>query len=633
MDASLAYLLFIGVLLSLGTLTASVLPTRGARIGLGAALSLALVVDVTWFAAPLIDWSARLADGVWVGVFALILLLALLTARYYRTRGDLPAWEWPGRRELAILLVVIVGFGVVAALLPVPLDTDAQGFGYLALTLRDGGDYLTLAPWHPDIQSLYSPAFLGLIAHLSARFDLDISTLELIAGAITAALFVWLAYDLGCELDDRRTGRAFLIAALIGTGLVTAFMDSHYTALLALLFSLAFLTFVLRFLATGRWSSALFAALCLAAVPLSQPDTTIALIVGYAPWLLVLPFAKPRPSLRAWLVISAVIPLVALGIVAPWLISLRDLLGSTIESPFVVETSHWRTLVITQGGLSAVLAALGFWLGLRRRRPVDLLAMIWLIAIVEFSTLGLLERAIPAVMDPLLKYDYPFSLAWHGPIIPYIMLGGSALVWIANRLGAERVDRWVGRLAVPVAILGLGAIAAGVVYFDPLLSESKGHLSFYGAFSSEADVDALHWLRDNTPTDARILNHPGLYEADWAPVIAERDTIYFRMQPFFKGTAAVDAEQDALRAVWRDPADPANLDLLRAAGVSYVVLPQVFGNPASLTDMVRWKAPLPDAAAYLQTSLSRAPYLELVYDRDGAQVYAVIEPPAGDPNE
>jgi len=531
-----------------------------------------------------------------------------------------------------ILLVVIVGFGTVAALLPVPLDTDAQGFGYLALTLRDGGDFLTLAPWHPDVQSLYSPAFLGLIAHLSARFDLDMSSLELILGAITAALFVWLAYDLGCELEGRRTGCAFLVAALIGTGLVTAFMDSHYTALLALLFALAFLTFVLRFLAGGGWSNALLAALCLAAVPLSQPDTTIVLIIGYAPWLLVLPFAKPRPTWRAWLVVAVLIPAAALAVAAPWLVSLRDLLDSNIESPFVVELSHWRALVITQGGLSALLAALGLALGVRRRRPADLLAIVWLLAIVEFSTLGLLEHAIPTVMDPLLKYDYPFSLAWHGPIIPYIVLGGSALVWLADRLGAARVDHWVGRLAVPVAILALAAIAAGVVFFDPLLAETKGRLSFYGAFSSAADVDAMHWLRDHTPADARILNHPGLYEADWAPVIAERDTIYFRMQPFFKGTTQVEAEQEALRAVWRDPADPANLDLLRAAGVSYVLLPQVFGNPASLDDMVRWQAPLPDTAAYLQTLLDRAPYLELVYDQDGAQVYAVVTPPA-DSNE
>ena len=482
--AVIAYLVLMAFLLGVGTLVASILPTRGARIGLGAVVFLALIVDGTWIAAPIIGWSPALMDAVWIGVFALIGLGAAMTASYYRGTVGQPVWTWPSGRDGLFLLVVIALFGAAVLVLPVPLDTDAQGFGYLALTLREGEDYTTLAPWHPETDYLYSPGYIGLIAHLSTRFDLGIHTLELIFSAATAILFVWTAYDLGSELGGPRVGRALMLAAVIGTGLVTAFLDSHFTALLALLFSLGFITFVMRFLNTWRWSSVLFAAICLAAVPLSQPDTTLALIIGYAPWLIVVWLSKPRPAFRTWLVIAFVIPLVALGIAAPWLISLRDLLGSNIESPFQVDSDHWRTMLLMHGGIVVVLAGLGVLIGLRRPHPAYWLALIWLVGIVEFSTLGLLEEMFPDVAEPLLKYDYPFSLAWHGPIIPYTILGGLALVWLANRLGGPRFDRWVGRLAIPFCLLALAGLVAGFVYFDDLLAESKDRVDFYGAFSS-----------------------------------------------------------------------------------------------------------------------------------------------------
>jgi hypothetical protein len=627
----LAYLVLAAILLGIGALAASILPTRGARIGLGAGLFLALVVDSTWLLAPIGGWLPRLGDAAWLGMFILIAGAALAAAVHYstpqnRTGAPDAPWQWPTGHDYAFLFFIVAVFGVVVWALPVPLDTDAQGFGYLALMLRDGQDYTTLAPWHPEISYLYSPAYPGLIAHLSARLDLGIQTLQVAFSAVTAVLFVWMAYDLGCELEDRRTGRAFMLAAAIGIGMVTAFFDSHYTALLALDFSLAFLIFVLGFLKEGGWLRALAAAVCLAAVPLTQPDTTIALIIGYVPWLLVLVLAHPRPSFARWAVIAAVVPALALLIVTPWLLSIRDLLGADIESPFAVDLDHWRTLVFMHGGIVVALAAIGVGVGLRERTPAQWLGMVWMVGIVEFSTTGLLERTFPDLVEPLLKYDYPFSLAWHGPIIPYVILGGSALVGLSAVFGRERIDRLVGRLAMPVIVLGAAVLVAGIVYFHPLLEASKDVVNFYGAFSSQADVHAMEWLRDNTPADARVLNHPGPQEGDWAPVISERDTIYYRPQPFFQGDELSQAEQVALRAFWRDPSNPANAALLADFRVQYVLVPQVFGNPDSLDDALRWRSPIPEAASYLETPVSAAPYLRLVYDNDGAQVYRLMTP-------
>ena len=78
------------------------------------------------------------------------------------------------------------------------------------------------------------------------------------------------------------------------------------------------------------------------------------------------------------------------------------------------------------------------------------------------------------------------------------------------------------------------------------------------------------------------------------PVISERDSVYFRPQPFFQGTAHAEAEQQAMLAFWQNPADPANAALLRDANISYVIVPQIIGNPASFETMVRWHPPLDD---------------------------------------
>jgi hypothetical protein len=570
----LAYLVLITVLLSVGSLVAVVIPTRGTRLGLGAVVFLALIVDGTWLIAPITAWSSALADAVWVGVLALVLLAVAANTKY---RGGIigqPARTGPSARDLTFLALVVALFGVLLLVLPVPLDTDAQGFGYLALTLREGGDYTSLAPWH-------------------------------------------------CEWDGPRTGRGFMLASLIGTGLITVFMDSHFTALLALIFELAFITFVVAFLRTGSWASALFAAICLAGVPLAHQDMTIALIIGYVPWLILVWLGRPRPRLRIWLGIAVIIPLAALVIVSPWLLSITDLLRSDIRSPYMTKLNHWRVMTITQGGICVALVGIGMLVGWRRRQLILLWMTVWIVGLVEFSTLGVLGDNFPNLTATLFKYNYPLGLAWNGPLIPYTVLGGTGLVWLADRIGQDRIERLVGKLAVPVSSLLTMILVTGIVFLYALLDTRKTHRDLIGCISSAADVDAMLWLRDNVPENARILNHPGPLEGDWAPVVTEHDTVYFRAQFFFQSIYRMNAEQDAFRAFWSDPANPDHEKLFRELGVSYVLVPQVFGGSGRFEHRVRWLDPLPTATVYPSIIFEGIPYLRLVYERDGARVYEV----------
>ena len=54
---------------------------------------------------------------------------------------------WPGPRDLLFFGFAALLFVIPALILPVPLDTDAQGFGYLGLMTKLGGGFNTLAPF------------------------------------------------------------------------------------------------------------------------------------------------------------------------------------------------------------------------------------------------------------------------------------------------------------------------------------------------------------------------------------------------------------------------------------------------------------------------------------------------------
>lgn len=617
--------IFGAVVVGAGAMLAPAWPTVQPRIGLMAALALGLVIGGAVFWATLFGWNTLVIDYL---LFALVTSIFLFgTLSYGQKRAEKRGEEladvdqgWPGPNDLLLFAFAALLFVLPALALPVPLDTDAQGFGYLALMARMGGEFDSLAPFHPEITYLYAPGFTALTAYLSQQLGQGLHDVQLAVSAVLAFMLVLLAYDFGAEFRDKRLGRAMAVAMLGGLGLFTAFMDSHYTTLLALVFAFAFLIFIMRYLRGRLVADAIAAGLMLGAVVLCHPDTTIILGLGYVPWLLTMWLGQPRPTLRIWLVMVIGVPLVALLGIAPWLLNARDLLGSELVSPFARDPNHWQVMILYHGVWIVPTALLGAVVGLRRRKQMAILSVGWLVLILDFSTTGILESLFGGVLSPVFRFDYPFSIAWHGPIIPYTILGGMGLLWLWDRFAERRVGGTLNRFA-PVMLGGLIVLAlAGFIFNRELLAFSKDRVAFYGAFSSQADVQAMLWLKQNTPPDARVLNHPGPHEADWVPVISERDTIYYRPQPFFRGDDASLIEQEGLRAFWQDPANPANAVLLADAEVDYVIVPQIVTNPQSIAQMFRWRAPFSEAIE-MQSSVADAPYLELLFDADGAQVY------------
>lgn len=639
-------LIFGAVLLGCGTLLSPAWPSKQPRIGLLTALALALVVGGSCIYATLFGWNTLVVDYL---LFALVTAVFLGgTLSYGQLRAQRQGREladrdqgWPGPRDLAFLALGALVFVIPALLFPVPLDTDAQGFGYLALMLREGGDFTSLAPWHPEISYLYAPGFSAIVAYLSAQLGAGVHEVQLGVGAVLGAFAVWLVYDFGAELRDKRLGRAMVLALLLGGGLFSAFLDSHYTALLGLVFALAFFTFAHRWLRDGYPADAFAAALVLGALVLAHPDLTIITGLGFAPWLLLLiADRRARPPRRRWWLLALGVPALAALSIAPWLRASADLLGSDIVSPFERAAWHWRVLLLPpyHGVWLLPLVITGAWVGWRsgdHLRRATLLALGWLILVLDFSTTGLLARLAPGLVAPVLRYDYPFSIAWHGPIIPYTLLGGLGVLHFWERTLKRRIDSFLRRHAWPLFAAAFALALLPLLAREPFLAASKSGLpaqifKLYGAFASADDIAALEWLREHSAADARLLNFPAPHEGEWAALIAERDAVYYRWQPFFRGTATSLAEQETFLAFWRDPAAPEHEALLRAAGITHVVLPQIVRRPELQAEMFRWRDPFA-TAWQMASDPADAPYLALVFAQRGAEVYAVVEPRATNP--
>jgi len=244
----LVLFVFSSVVMVAGAMLAPAWPTAQPRIALNAALALGVVLGGAIFWAMLFGWNTLVIDYL---LFALITVIFLGgTLSYGQRRAEKRGAElldqdqgWPGPGDLAFFALVAFIFALPTLIFPVPLGTDAQGFGYLGLMVKLGGGFRTLTPWQPEIEYLYAPGFPLLIAYLSQQLGVGLHTVQVAVGGVLSLILVWLAYDFGSEVQGKPLGRAMAVAMLLGTGLFTAFMDSHLTTLLGMVFALACLTY------------------------------------------------------------------------------------------------------------------------------------------------------------------------------------------------------------------------------------------------------------------------------------------------------------------------------------------------------------------------------------------------------
>jgi len=578
---------------------------------LGLGLAFIIVPDV-WLASAVgyrFPWQLGLN-------VALVIALGVATRGHWRAWVNWirEQWQWPGAAWIAVAAI----FLIPAFVIQLPFDTDAQGFGLLALTVRLGGSITTLAPFWPEIKFFYSPAFFLLAAQLSDLAGGAAMPAVLIAlGHVLAVVTVGGVYAVGREFGGEHVGAWAAIFSVIGFALFSTVMDSAYTNVLGNFLTAAILVLLFRAMREPTRLNIALAAVALASLPVSHPDSIIHLLMAYVPFYALVWLARQRPTARQYLAAAVAVPALGVALCLPWVMRVLPLVsGINVHERQNPQWAHALALLILNGVAPVLLALAGLWLAARRRSWPDLWLIGWAVMIVEVSTLGNLDALSRGTTIDPMKIFYPFGVAWHATIIPVPVLAGMAVAhWRSRWGGGSHGQRW----RVPLSVgLTLAAVLAGL-FSGPLIAASKGRVSIVGQLSSAADVRAMQWLRDHTPPDALILNYPGI-EGDWAPVIAERRTVHFREQLFYIGAASAWALQDQLRPVFLDPVSPVSEAAIRAAGVDYVLVPQVVGRPESLADALRWRPPFvePQRSAFAQ-----AGYLELVQDFDGAQIWKV----------
>jgi hypothetical protein len=577
---------------------------------LGLGMAILVVVDV---------WAASIAG--YILALQLILNIAVIAACAIYARPYLrdwlawvrTQWPWPALGWLAVAAIFIIPAFVV----PVPFDTDAQGFGFLALTVRLGGSIDTLVPFWPEIKYLYSPAFFLFAAQLSDMLGgLAMHTVLLGLGHILAAATVAGVYAVGHEFGGERVGGWAAVFSVIGYALFSTVMDSAYTNVFGNFLTAAIIVLIFRAARDPNRFNTALAAVALASLPLSHPDSIIHLLMAYVPFYFTIWLARERPTRKQYLTLTVVIPALAVALCLPWIIRMLPLVGSVnVHERQHPSIEFVRALLTLNGWLPPLLAIVGLGIALYRRRWFDLWLITWTVAIIEIAALGNLDAiSLRTAADPMQIF-YPFGVAWHATIIPVPILAAEAVCAI------PALQRW----AVPrrwAAWASVGIIVAGVItaiLATPIVQFSKDKVRIVGAFSSLDDLDAMAWIKNNTPADAFILNYPGI-EGDWVPVLTERKTVQFREQLFYIGAEPAWALQEEMITAYHNPASPDSEQRIRDAGIDYILVPQIIGRPDSFATAMRWRPPFIQP---MQSSFADASYLELIQDFSGAQIYKV----------
>ena len=449
--------------------------TQPLLIGLYAFCALVLVVGLVWRATR----PGALARIRWkwlpVGVLGLAALIGLAAWRLYQARDLLlPAWVDSVHHTLIVRVI-----------------------------MENGGLPTTLDPYLPAEFS-YHYGFHVLAALFASLANIEPAVALLWFGQILNALITLSVYRLAMEVwNDWR--RAVLAALLVGFGL---HMPAYYltwgrytllTGLLLLPLAMAALMRVSR-RPTDR-STMLAAVILTAGVALSH-YTTLLLLGFFTFILLVAPLLRSRlpdesgVQPRRWQAIWPV-ALTALGgvlIAAPWLARVWQQTSTqaaiSLVSPLnSSQSEYWDYILYLLGPAHnatwLAVAGVGLVWALLRK-PARPLAVWGLLLALLTLPWGL--RLAPFRPDHMaIVLFLPASLLAADLVFSLVELA-SKLPWF-----------WLKRVTQATVIL---AALTGVGWGG---WQTRDILNPGTVFITQADLDALNWVRENTPAEARFM--------------------------------------------------------------------------------------------------------------------------------
>lgn len=511
-------LIFASVLLGAGAMLSPAWPTEQPRIGLAATMALALVIGGTVFWSLLFGWDPLIVDYM---LFALVTTIFLGGAMSYgQSRAEARGEElldheqgWTGPEDLLFFLGVGVAFTGIVLLFLLPTGEHAPLVSYMGLSAKVGGTFDSLSPYAPDIAIHYPPGFSSISAYLSQQLNHPIASIQIGIAAVMCIINVWLIYDFGSELQDKRLGRAIAIALLVGTGLLSALLNGQYSAVLGILFSVALFTYAFRYRAHGLRADAVGAGLMMGAVIIVHPLMLVTTLLGYGSLIGISVFFVGRIKPRRWLVLVLFVPVVALIATSPYLIAIAPTLDLPAMFDLMVQPiNDLNALIGYHGILIGLFTIVGTVIAIREQRIMGLWAIGYLALVLSLQ--------IFSGFSELLSYPL---------IIPLAVLGGFGLLWIWEQIIVPMIPQ-KGR-AVPIAMSVLGVIVWAVITISTLSIPSLS--------ATANDYDVLLWVRQNTEEDVQLLN----YETDeWVEIITERNTVFSPLD---------DAPNDELAGFWQ----------------------------------------------------------------------------------
>lgn len=262
------------VMLGAGGMLSPAWRTPQPRVGLASVLSFALVSGGAVWWAFAFGWSTLVVDYLFFALLSGVVLGGTLSTGQMRAeaRGeefDDSQQGWTGPQDLFFFAIVGILMSLAVLMVGLPFGTEAVQLAHYTHHLRLTDGFGTLAPYY-DITYQQAPIFLTFTAYLSQQLDQAIPYVQLGVGTVTAFLSVWVAYDFGSEVRDKRLGRAIGLAVLVEGGLLWGLFSGEYNALLAVMFFWAFLTYGYRLVRYGGRQDLVGTGLLLGAVCLSD---------------------------------------------------------------------------------------------------------------------------------------------------------------------------------------------------------------------------------------------------------------------------------------------------------------------------------------------------------------------------
>jgi len=557
----------------------------------------------------------------------------------------------PGSRRLdlpllALLAVIALVFGVrlwVARGINVGFWGDSYQHTMITqLMLDNGGLFQSWEPYAPLQTFTYHFGFHSDVALFQWATGWLTGNLTprtvVLAGQFLNGLAALALYPLTVRLcgGNRWAGVVAVLVAGLLTPMPMFYVNwGRYTQLAGQAILPVALWFVLEAVEEQRrdWRRLVLAIVMLTGLVLTHYRVAALAVAFLVPYLGLWTFQRwigqkqGRPQAYGWLEPAARLILVgsaSLALAVPWLLHLEQGYWPSIANGFIQRQTpaSWVAEYNTVGDVNEyvsdlllVLAGLGALLSLWRRRPV-FLVVLWAGLVFLMTNPHLIGLPGTGLMT-----NFAIAIALYLPVAMLVgYLGGEVIGFLSRRGQGKRWPRTipVGGLAgcaalIAILLVGLVGVRDRAAALDP---------SFQ--LVTPADEQAMAWIRDNTPANARFLVNSffayggslvaGSDAGWWIPLLAGRANT---APPITYATEAssepdyVTQINDLVRTV-QDSAidDPATVQFLRQNGVSHVYIGQK-GGP--LLDVERLQASALYRSVYQQGQVQ---IFEIVLDQE-----------------